>query len=621
MVRRLAILFLVYSLLNGVRVLSIGYRNLGSLYWLQGVVQVEPIADARLCYSNSRYDTLREVPLQQALKLHKRAVELSPNDQIARQHLILTHYLLQDVVEAEAVLVDGPLSYENPILALQVLCLLNQVSNEDELVRAYKESRVPVSVIPQNIRDALASFYLGEAKGAQSQGDYEAESRTLSEILKLRPGDLYALYHLCRLPAGTEYGAACNRDLLTHPIQYHAINSTEEAVIGFAAEIIPNLVSASRWSEQDALEVAAFLSTRYSSNSDLETMVRKLSQRFGDNPNWSFLLGQVYYQQGEWARAIEAFRETVDRDKSYHRALLQLGRALEAGCRDDACLQRAVDVYQRYYEGTKDVYALKLLAELYDIHNPDSPNLWQQRLMEAIAAAEPTYSLTENGTRASEWQLLGYDLDEQMALWGYPVQLQLYWRTSSSVPLSENEDVLCALNGKCVQFVDGGSNLLLNGGFELGIQDRLPVGFVRVCCGRDAASHVSLLPTAESNSMTVVRLDTNDGQVRTRIESKTIEVDTDHIYLVSAWVRSIDPAGSMAYRWTGTNPSDGRSYTYFVSEEETIGWQHYATIVSPPLWADGMQIWLTDVVENTQSFFDRITVFEFRPPISMKGVR
>jgi tetratricopeptide (TPR) repeat protein len=308
----------------------------------------------------------------QALQYLRRAVALNGDSLAARWELGRAALAVGDVEMAADTLeaLAGELGH-NPLLYGDVLMALSYGGQPEEVTALYES--IPPPQRTQVISDAVALAYLDLM--ISTQVDQEARqgevARRLGQAVALRPGDLYANYHLWKQArgAGDAEATAVHSDTLTEfPLE--AIHPVDDRLLDYAAEVIPTLFKEGLWDRDKTLNVISFLAWQHSEAVGVERLLERLIERYPIEPDWSFYLAELYHRQGDLGQAQAAYRQVLAADPEYAPAVLRLGMVAEAKSQvpnagPQEQLEEAARWYGQYHETVPDdLLGLKRLAEV-----------------------------------------------------------------------------------------------------------------------------------------------------------------------------------------------------------------------------------------------------------------
>jgi len=259
----------------------------------------------------------------------------------------------------------------NPFLYGDLLMALSHGGRPEEVTALYESTPPPRHT--EAISDAVALAYLDLVTGRQ--GDQETRqgevTRWLGRAHALRPGDLYANYHLWKQAreAGDAEAAAVHSDTLTDfPLE--AIHPVDERLLDYAAEVILTLFEEGLWDRDKTRNVVSFLAWQHNGAAGVERLLERLIERYPTEPDWSFYLAELYHRQGDLEQAQAAYQQVLAADPEYAQAVLRLGMVAEVksqvpNARPEEQLEEAARGYGQYHEmAPDDLLGLKRLGEV-----------------------------------------------------------------------------------------------------------------------------------------------------------------------------------------------------------------------------------------------------------------
>jgi len=232
--------------------------------------------------------------------------------------------------------------------------------------------------------------------------------------------------------------------------------------------------------------------------------------------------------------------------------------------------------------------------------------------LEQAAIAEPEHLVGQE--LDSGWTFLGYDVDEERLIRGEPVDLLLYWEGPASAHAGSERDGWYRAGDRWVQVLEGVQNLASNGGFELGVEDGSPAGFLGDIYRADPDTRRLVADSRAGRRTTVVMLDNTEIYNRTSFVSTWLPVNADGLYLQAGWMKSVGGNGYLGRRWAGDIAEGVRPYSYVAAGVTADGWHHYAGLAQPLEGATRCQIWLLNYLAVGQVYFDDVTFVEVGRP-------
>ena len=270
--------------------------------------------------------------MAQAMRYLRRAVALDRDGPAARWGLGRAALAAGDAETAADAL--GPLAgsaERNPLLYDDVLMALSYSGRPAEVIALYES--IPALQRTGAISDVVALAYLDLVTGGSGDertGGQGEVGQWLERSNALRPGDLYASYHLWRqarergdLEAATVY----SETLAYFPLE--AVHPADERLLGYAADVIPALVEESLWDREKTLNVVSFLVWQHYEAAGTERLLEQLIERYPAEPDWPFYLAELYHRRGDLDWAEAAYRQVLEVDPTYAQAYLRLGMIYE----------------------------------------------------------------------------------------------------------------------------------------------------------------------------------------------------------------------------------------------------------------------------------------------------
>jgi len=360
-------------LLRGPALASAAWGNVGALALRDGLLARGDLTPGIYPV----YEVLDETrAVARAMQSLRRAVALDEDNQSARWALGRTALAVGDVKSAANVL--RPLverGWHNPLLYYDVLLALSY-SGQPEQVIAWYESAAPLQYT-QMVSDVVALAYLDLTTGGpgdKETGRQGQVRRWLERALTLRPGDLYANYHLWKQAQQGDnlVGAAVYSETLVYfPLE--AVHPVDERLLNYAAEAIPAMLEDGLWDREKTLNVVAFLVWQYDQAMSVERLIERLIERYPNDADWPFYLAELYHRRGGLEQAEAAYRQVLAVEPGYAQAYLRLGTVAEAkaqsqGPTSQEWLREAAGWYEQYHAMAPDDWlGSKRLAEVYEV--------------------------------------------------------------------------------------------------------------------------------------------------------------------------------------------------------------------------------------------------------------
>ena len=316
-------------LLHGPALMSAAWTNAGMLVLRDArLAQVESVSGAYPVHGALRGDAA----MAQVMRYLRRAVALDRADPAARWAMGRAALAAGDAETAADAL--GPLAgraERNPLLYDDMLMALSYGGRPEEVIALYESAPPPRRT--RAISDVVALAYLDLATGGsgdEGTGGHGEVGQWLERSNALRPGDLYASYHLWRqarergdLEAATVY----SETLAYFPLE--AVHPADERLLGYAADVIPALVEEGLWDREKTLNVVSFLVWQHNRATGMKRLLEQLIERYPAEPDWPFYLAELYHRRGDLDWAEAAYRQVLEVDPTYAQAYLRLGMICE----------------------------------------------------------------------------------------------------------------------------------------------------------------------------------------------------------------------------------------------------------------------------------------------------
>jgi tetratricopeptide (TPR) repeat protein len=187
----------------------------------------------------------------------------------------------------------------NPLLYEDVIIAFGSDGRFEDVINFY--TLKPPAQPTQVISDTVALAYLERSRVVDRPGDAEILVKAAAQF---RPGDLYINHYLWQaaVRAGDLQEAATYLEMLTHfPLE--AVQSDEEQIIKYTAEVIPVLLKDGLWDRDKTVNVLSFLVWQHNDSTSVELLLQRLAEQYPDEPEWLFHLAEFYHRQGDLERA------------------------------------------------------------------------------------------------------------------------------------------------------------------------------------------------------------------------------------------------------------------------------------------------------------------------------
>jgi tetratricopeptide (TPR) repeat protein len=413
-------LALLVLLLTLPRLIGCGLTNAGNRVVVRGILLGDGPAEQRV-----RELRQAQVRFRQALALNGNSVAARWG--LARACLALGRVGVQEEVNhATAAAVLRLLvsdNTRNPIIYQDALLAFLSADRSQDVIKLY-EANPPLQQT-QLMSDTVACAYL--QRGAPDD---------VARAYALRPGDLYANYHLWHMAqdaSDVEAATVFSDTLVYFPLE--AVHPTNERLLDYAAEVIPFLLEEGLWDRERTLNVVSFLVWQHSGASGVERLLEQLIRRYPAEPDWPFYLAEFYHRRGDLGRAEVAYRQVLEVDPGYTQSYLRLGVVAET--KSQRRLEEAASWYCRYYKvAPQDLLGLKRLA--------------------AVCAA-----LEEAGVENEHCRKAASQVDAE------PETIASAVLQEALTAYTDDRGIVAELLGVPVTDVELGPNLVENSGFEV----------------------------------------------------------------------------------------------------------------------------------------------------------
>ena len=316
-------------LLRGPALMSGAWCNAGMLA-LRDVLlaQVDPLASTYPVHGALRADAATVRAVQRL----GRAVALNRDNLAARWQLGRAAIAAGDARTAYDALEPLVGSVDrNPMVYHDVLTAVSYGGRSEEVISLYDSTPPPRCT--QTISDVVALAYLDLVTGGQGSDGTE-DQREVKQWLELanalRPGDLYANYHLWRqAQTDGDLGSAAvySRTLVYFPL--HAVHPTDLRLLDYATDVMPALVADGMWGREKTLNVVSYLVWQHSEATGVERLLERLTEHYPGEPDWTFYLAELHHRRDDLGRAETVYRQVLAQDPNYAQAYLRIGMIYE----------------------------------------------------------------------------------------------------------------------------------------------------------------------------------------------------------------------------------------------------------------------------------------------------
>ena len=618
----------VGGLLQGPTLIGRALANLGMIAFRDTLLSEATRSDTRLRPGvYPLFETLPKSEVESQIAVFQRAVTLDRNSVTIRWGLGRVALAAGDAVTAaEAMRPIAGQSNGNLLLHQDAWIAFSKGRMFDQIILFYETTPPPEPLAPSPFRpldpplparvvnDTVALAYL-EVEGQEA----------LEKVRQLRSQDLYAAYHLWEKAkqTGDLAAAMAYRETLTH-FSLEAILPTDERLLNYTAEVVPALLDEELWDRDKTLRVVSFLIWSQNSAVDVEGPLKRLIERYPNEPEWSFYLAEFYRLRGRLEASEEAYRQTLAVDPQYARAYLQLGMVIEARCRmsgaqcqDD--LREAIGWYELYHKmAPDDLVGLKRLEEAYEslglaANESEDMATPQEEWLQQVAQQGPAVVVSQ--TLESGWTFLGYRGDEERLVRGEPTSLWLYWQgPAESVAGDEREGWYALGKNQWIYVLEDAYNLIFDSGFDLSVAEEAPISFPYDIYEADPTTRKLGMENREGIQTAVALLENSNVYSRTSFASLYMPVEPDALYLQAGWVLSRGGKAYLGRRWAGSIPRAVKRYSYVAFNANPEIWQHYAGIAQSLPGSEWVQVWLLNYNATGRTYFDDVLFVKIGKP-------
>jgi tetratricopeptide (TPR) repeat protein len=542
----------------------------------------------------------------------------------------------------------------DPLLHLELGDVYDSLGRTEEARQSYEAGGVGSRGVP------LAANYLKLAEAQMLWGSGELAIEFWRKTVEVDPGNLYALYQLMEIhrDLGSEEHAIAYEEQLRYFDLQSVTVPPDFRLAEYQGWTMAMLVDSGTWDRDTLLNVISYQVWQFSEGLYglmTEQVLQTLLQHWPEDPVLLFYLAEIHHQRGDLEGLEAVYEQVLAVEPQYAQVYLRLGMLAEASYElrgaSVAKLAEAAEWYGQYYDTTPDdLLGLWRLvgvcttledsgvengdcgemaervteehssneddeqAESHSSPLPDrgsSAEVLRDEWLMRVASVEPAYLVGE--TLDTGWTLLGYDVDEDHLFRGEPADLLLYWEGPASASAGSEQEGWHQAGERWVQVLEGLQNLILNGGFELGMEDGSPAGFPGDIYYADSGTRQMITESRGEHHTVVALLDSTRIHSGTSFVSNKVPVYLGSLYLQAGWMRTVEGNGYLGRRWVG-DIAEGQVYSYIVEGATVNNWEHYTGLTRPPAGATHCQIWLINYPAVGQVFFDNILFAEIGQP-------
>ncbi len=588
--------------------------TLVSLLWLS----VPYIGSA---YYLDRGVRLLEDDRQSAIHYLDTALRLEPDNILAYRQFAKVYLQTDKPDQALAAAQQAlRLAPHNPVVQLELGDVYDRLGEHEQAIAHFEAGSVG------DRQPQLIANYLQLAERLWTNGDQiEAISIWQKKVLESSYGNLYANWRLAQYYVDrNETVEVYRQELQNFSLEHIAFVPPDPRLDRYQTEAFADLVAEGIWPWESLLDVIAYR-TGHDQSPTTEHLLKSLISINSGNTDLYFYLGEMYYRRGDLEQARSTYQQIIDIDPQYAIAYLRLGMINEVSggsLENTTALNSAIKSYNRYLKLVPDdLLALKKLAgvlkkaETISKESKAATEAAKSRAswLKQVVAQGPAVIVNqelENG-----WKFLGYRTDESHLIRGRPTSLWLYWQGPVGATAGDETNGWYPLGeGHWVQVVETATNLVFNGGFELGLTEGLPAGFPANLYGADSTTRQLTTQDRTGEQSTVAVLKTTEVYSRTSLVSRSIPINSNALYLETGWILTEGGRGYIGYRWTDKPFRHLRAYGYVAPGVRPSSWQHYAGILEPVSDANGVQIRVLNNKAPGRVYFDNIMLIEVGRP-------
>jgi tetratricopeptide (TPR) repeat protein len=455
---------------------------------------------------------------------------------------------------------------------------------------------------------------------APAAAAYLEQAETSEPQAAADPGNLYALSRLWQAArAGGDDAAAAGYEDNLRYFDLRAVAIPSDARLAdYQARAMAELAEADVWTRETLLNVVSYQVWQFAGGEAgrrAEQVLNGLLARWPDDADLRFFKAELYHRRGDLKPAEAAYQAVLEADVAYTPAYLRLAdmyEAVEVATDAEEIWARSADLWAEYRVAQPgDPLPLGRLSRLC-ARIGCAEDRWAEELNSYLQRCEPEYIASAT---IGEWTLMGYDVDEARLVRGEPVQLWLFWQPpaectrAASIPPNVYQ-----VAGRWVEVVDDAVNRVLNGGFELGVAYTSPTGFPDDLYHADPSTRRLVRERRLTDETTVAMLSNPEGVTHSSFMTKWMPVVEDRVYLLGAWVRSVEGKAAVNLQWHVPTEAPPFRDAYVGVAVEQTDWVHYVGVVDMPPGATAARVRLFNWGENARASFDNVVLVEMERP-------
>ena len=198
-----------------------------------------------------------------------------------------------------------------------LLIALSQSGRDKEVIALYEE--IPPLLKSTIEQDHIAIAHLNLSKHQNDKIEH------LKQVIKIRPGNLYANYFLWQQSLEFEDLTAekAYRQKLTE-FPPEALTPTDPRLLDYLREAIPLLLDARLWDKEKTLDVISLLVWKYHGDKNVLQLIESMAEQYPNQPEWHFYLAEYYHREGSLEKAQTSYRNVIELDPEYPQAQFRL---------------------------------------------------------------------------------------------------------------------------------------------------------------------------------------------------------------------------------------------------------------------------------------------------------
>lgn len=283
--------------------------NLGMLSFQSAILAAE-VDQIVYPHWNQETGTVSE---SRAAELINLALSIQPENDTGRWALGRVALFAGDALTAsEALPVENASPAKNMLKFLDTTMARSRVGDSSGVIELYTSNTArslgSADSYPAHVvTELVALAHLDLAQQYIEAGSLVQARNHLQNVVKIRPGDLFANYHLQLAPAPSEEKRLSSylETLVYFPIE--SVSIQDERLLRYSLELVPNLIHDNIWDIGRSRNIIGYWIWKHPKSEALLHLLKSLLQEQPDNPHWAYYLSELYARRGAWEEAKTYF--------------------------------------------------------------------------------------------------------------------------------------------------------------------------------------------------------------------------------------------------------------------------------------------------------------------------